>query len=76
MGESPTGIKSLDKNPDLMVAPGNGMITLTSTIDQNVRVNSTSGVLVNNAKMQAGETRTINVPAGIYVINGVKIIVK
>ena len=76
MGESPTGIKSLDKNPDLMVASGNGMITLTSTIDQNVRVNSTSGVLVNNAKMQAGETRTINVPAGIYVINGVKIIVK
>lgn len=76
MGETPTGIKSLDKNPDLMVAPGNGVITMTSTIDQNVRVNSTSGVLVNNAKMQAGETRTINVPAGIYVINGVKIIVK
>lgn len=76
MGETPTGVKSLDKNPDLMVAPGNGMITLTSTIDQNVRVNSTSGVLVNNAKMQAGETRTINVPAGIYVINGVKIMVK
>ena len=76
MGETPTGVKSLDKNPDLMVAPGNGVIIISSTIDQNVRVNSTSGVLVNNANMQAGETRTINVPAGIYVINGVKIIVK
>ena len=76
LGDTPTGINSLGMNPDLKVVPGNGMITLTSTIEQNVRVNSTSGVLTNNAKMQAGETRTINVPAGVYVINGVKIIVK
>ena len=76
VGNGTTGITSVDNCPDLMVTPGNGVITISSTIDQNVRVNSTSGVLVNNAKMQAGETRTINVPAGIYVINGVKIIVK
>ena len=76
LGDTPTGINSLGMNPDLQVVPGNGMITLTSTIEQNVRVHSTSGVLVNNAKMQAGETQTIHVPAGVYVINGVKIIVK
>ena len=72
----PTGISSFTGNPDLMVIPGNGIITMTSTIEQNVRVNSMSGVLVNNTKLQAGETQTINVPAGVYVINGVKIIVK
>ena len=71
-----TGISSLNSNPDLMVVPGNGVITMTSTKEQNVRVNSVSGVLVSNSKLQAGETQTINVPAGIYVINGVKIIVK
>lgn len=71
-----TGISSLNSNPDLMVVPGNGIITMTSTKEQNVRVNSVNGVLVNNAKLQAGETQTINVPAGVYVINGVKIIVK
>ena len=76
IGDDPTGISSLSGNPDLMVIPGNGIITMTSTIEQNVRVNSVSGVLVNNAKLQAGETQTINVPAGVYVINGVKIIVK
>ena len=32
--------------------------------------------MVNNTKLQAGETQTIQVPAGVYVINGVKIIVK
>ena len=71
-----TGIDGVAERPDLMVVPGYGAITMTSTIEQNVRVNSVSGVLVNNAKLQAGETQTINVPAGIYVINGVKIIVK
>lgn len=76
VGNGTTGITSVDNCPDLKVTPGNGVITISSTIDQNVRVNSTSGVLINNAKMQAGETRTINVPAGVYVINGVKIIVK
>lgn len=76
IGDDPTGISSVDKNPDLMVIPGSGVITMTSTKEQNVRVHSTSGVMVNNTKLQAGETQTIQVPAGIYVINGVKIIVK
>ena len=76
IGDDPTGISSVDKNPDLMVIPGSGVITMTSTKEQNVRVHSTSGVMVNNTKLQAGETQTIQVPAGVYVINGVKIIVK
>ena len=75
-GNGTTGINTLNGNPDLKVVAGNGAITFTSTIDQNVRVNGVSGVLVENANLQAGETRTINVPAGMYIINGVKIIVK
>jgi len=75
-GNGTTGINTLNSNPDLKVVAGNGAITFTSTIDQNVRVNGVSGVLVENANLQAGETRTINVPAGMYIINGVKIIVK
>ena len=75
-GNEATGISNVNSNPDLMVVPGNGAITFTSSIEQNVRVTSVSGVLVENAKLQAGETRTISVPAGMYVINGVKIIVK
>ena len=51
-------------------------MTGLNVAEVNVRVNSVSGVLVNNAKLQAGETQTIQVPAGVYVINGVKIIVK
>ena len=76
MGDTPDGISSLTRNADLMVTAGKGTITLASTIDQDVRVNSLNGMLINNACLQSGEMRTINVPSGIYVVNGVKIIVK
>lgn len=76
MGDTPDGISSLTRNADLMVTAGKGTITLASTINQDVRVNSLNGMLINNACLQSGEMRTINVPSGIYVVNGVKIIVK
>lgn len=76
MGDTPDGINSLTRNADLMVTAGKGTITLASTINQDVRVNSLNGMLINNACLQSGEMRTINVPSGIYVVNGVKIIVK
>ena len=76
MVDTPDGINSLTRNADLMVTAGKGTITLASTIDQDVRVNSLNGILINNACLQSGEMRTINVPSGIYVVNGVKIIVK
>ena len=76
MGDTPDGINSLTRNADLMVTAGKGTITMASTIDQDVRVNSLNGMLINNACLQSGEMRTINVPSGIYVVNGVKIIVK
>lgn len=76
MGDTPDGINSLTRRADLMVTAGKGTITMASTIDQDVRVNSLNGMLINNVSLQSGEMHTINVPTGIYVVNGVKIIVK
>ena len=45
----------------MSIQAGHGTLTITAAEDSNV---------------QAGETRTISVPAGIYVVNGVKIVVK
>ena len=79
-GENPNetnGIRDLGvANADLMVKAGNGTLTITSTVDQNVRVNGINGMLISDGNIPAGETRTMNVPSGIYVVNGVKIIVK
>ena len=72
-----TGIEDVKAaKPDLMIEVGKGYMTLTSTADQDVKVYSVSGVNVLNAKMQVGESRTVAVPGGIYIVNGAKLIVK
>ena len=72
-----TGIKDVQTTkPDLMIEVGKGYMTLTSTADQDVKVYSVSGVNVLNAKMQNGESKTVAVPSGIYIVNGAKLIVK
>lgn len=71
-----TGIEYLQTRPDLAVQAGNGTITFTAAADRKVNVYTVTGTLVNNVSIKAGNTETINVPAGMYMVNGVKIIVK
>ena len=72
-----TGIEDVQTTkPDLMIEVGKGYMTLTSTADQDVKVYSVSGVNVLNAKMLVGESKTVAVPSGIYIVNGAKLIVK
>ena len=71
-----TGIEYLQTRPDLAAQAGNGTITFTATADRKVNVYTVTGTLVNNVSIKAGNTETINVPAGMYMVNGVKIIVK
>ena len=72
----PTGISNIDENPDLVVASGVGTITMASTIEQGVKIYNMNGVLVNKVVMGAGETKTVNLPAGMYIVNGAKLIVR
>ena len=71
-----TGIEYLQTRPDLAVQAGNGSITFTATADRKVNVYTVTGTLANSVSIKAGNTETINVPAGMYMVNGVKIIVK
>ena len=71
-----TGIEYFQTRPDLAVQAGNGTITFAATADRKVNVYTVTGTLVNNISIKAGNTETINVPAGMYMVNGVKIIVK
>ncbi len=65
-----------EKQMDMSVRAGRGTLTITSATDNQVRINSVSGVSHYNLNLGAGETKTVSVPAGIYVVNGVKILVK
>ena len=71
-----TGIANLQPRPNLAVQAGNGTITFAVTVDSKVNIYTVTGTLASSVNVKAGSTETINVPAGMYVINGVKVIVK
>lgn len=76
IGDSPTGINDVTSRIDTGIRAGKGTITIMSAIDNNVKIYTAGGMNYYNIDMQAGETKTVEVPAGIYIVNGVKIIVK
>ena len=71
-----TGIANLQPRPNLAVQAGNGTITFAATVDSKVNIYTVTGTLASSVNVKAGSTETINVPAGMYIINGVKVIVK
>ena len=69
-------IVEMPKRIDLAVRSGKGYLLMTSAIDQTVNVRSLNGMSVGELNMRAGDSLSINLPAGIYLVNNVKIIVK
>ena len=61
---------------DLMVKVGKGVVTLSATRSQDVNINTLSGMNMKRVALEAGNTQNIALPAGIYLINNVKVIVK
>ena len=78
--DDPTGIDDITTasgtSVDLVVAPGEGQVTMLSTIDRNVTLYTTSGTTAAHTQLKADIPTTVNLPAGIYIINKVKVIVK
>ena len=63
-------------NADLMVKLGKGVVTLSATRSQDVNISTLSGMNMKRVALDAGDTQTVVLPAGIYLINNVKVIVK
>ena len=55
---------------------GNGEIIISSDRSQIIKIFNLSGQKVTSVAVRAGERLTIPVPSGIYIVNGVKVIVK
>lgn len=71
-----TGITELGQKPDLAVTVGQGTISFTAERDTRARVVTLGGLTQASVQLKAGESTTVHLPAGIYVVNGVKVIVK
>ncbi len=70
-----TGIKDVSKSLT-GISVGDGTITITADADNSYRIYSTTGQNIDAVSLKAGESRTVSVPAGIYLVNGVKVLVK
>ena len=72
---TPSGISSITTS-GTSVHGGNGEILISSDKTQTMSVYSLSGQMVKQANVKAGENIAVSVPAGLYIVNGKKIIVK
>lgn len=71
-----TGISTVENAADkFSVSGGNGMININADKAQLVKVYTVGGALVKSADVKAGTT-SIPVPAGMYIVNGNKVVVK
>lgn len=72
-----TGIETAKAaETDVEVAPGAGCIEIHALKNAAVVVYDMSGMVVERLDMIAGDTQTVNLPAGIYLVNKNKVAVK
>ena len=74
--EEATGITELAGKADLVAIPGRGTITFKAAADNDLQIVKANGMKVGRVVIGAGETQTVHVPAGLYIVNGAKLIVK
>ena len=53
-----------------------GALLLTATVPQQVRINTLAGQCVANVALSAHQTQTVQLPAGIYIVGGKKVVVR
>lgn len=73
-----TGIGSVTKNADrsgLQLAAGHGSLSIKAYETANVVVYSATGATMFRSNLTAGESKTIALSPGIYVVNGKKVII-
>ena len=80
-GENPnfggiaTGIKDINSKMSSILL-GKGTITIKADADNIYRIVTAGGQVMKNVELSAGESITINVPAGVYLVNGTKVFVQ
>jgi hypothetical protein len=72
-----TGITDITGHGARNIVAGVGTITVTAVNGNEMfRIVSLAGQSVGRLNLQSGESETVAVPAGLYIVNGVKVIVK
>lgn len=72
---TPSGITDVTVNGNLFVEGGVGTLTVSASSPEALRVVSVAGQTIV-AKTVANGTTTLSLPAGVYVVNGKKVLVR
>lgn len=71
-----TGISTVKAESSLLIAAGDGFISLTATSPAQYSICNVAGQVVSRGKMACGEVRNLPLPPGIYMVGGVKVAVR
>lgn len=59
-----------------MFSAETGKLTITATKDLRTNIRNINGQTIDTTTLKAGETRTVALPSGIYMVNGTKVVVR
>lgn len=65
-----------DNNDGINVSTGDRTITIAAPADTTVRIVHVGGNVLTTLSLKAGEQQTVTMPAGIYIVNDRKVVVK
>ena len=71
-----TNIDQIREESGINLFTDKGLITVQTADNREVTIHALSGQTICRLQLSAGQTERVAVPAGIYIVNGVKIIVK
>lgn len=76
LGGESSGVKELAVDNCLAIFGGHGELTVVAPRTMDITVSTLGGVVLRKARLQAGERMNVQTAKGVYVVNGVKVIVK
>lgn len=70
-----TGISRTSADMAVRASAGKGRLCVEAVADGHYAVHTATGVRIGGGNLRAGEKRVFSLPSGVYVVNGVKILI-
>ena len=76
LGDEANSVKSLSAESSLAIFASQGELSVVAPRAMDVSISTLGGVVLRKARLQAGERMNVQTAKGVYIVNGVKVIVK
>ncbi len=76
LGDEANSVKALSAENSLAIFASQGELSVVAPRAMDVSVSTLGGVVLRKARLQAGERINVQTTKGVYIVNGVKVIVK